>query len=81
MRRLTATQRTAVRSIHDGTATEGAGVRADTMRVLRRQGVVTPVGARAVELTAYGQRVYDAIMRTGDGPEDLKEKLWFGGRR
>jgi hypothetical protein len=72
---LTATQRSAIRWIHDG-PTEG--IHGLTIKALIRRGLVTRENENADPvLTAAGDRAYERIMATGDGPEDLKMLFRF----
>lgn len=80
---LSTAQRKAIRAVHDG---KYPGVppntTARTIVSLVRRGYVTINGeTMEASLTRTGRVVYDAIMATGDGPEDLKAKLRFGGQR
>jgi hypothetical protein len=74
-RGLSVTMRKAVRWIHDG---EAHTVRPQTLKALRERRIITTQDP--VALTEYGQRVHADIMKSGDGPEDLKEMFNFKWR-
>lgn len=79
MTRLTPTQRTAIRSIHDG---KGDDVTRGTFAALERRGLVHQRSIDGVRtLTPTGESTYRNIMSSGDGPEDLKERFRFLGFR
>jgi hypothetical protein len=68
-RTLSAPQRTAIRAIHDGRG----GYAGPTRRSLQRMGLVGE--DYPWQLTAAGERAYEQIMASGDGPEDLKMRF------
>lgn len=71
-------QRSAIRAIHDGRGPQH--LHPATVAALSRRHLihVTSDGEQpVVTLTATGERAYEQIMASGDGPEDLKERLRF----
>lgn len=64
---LTMAQRESVRSIADGDADE---VSKYHIGILRNKGLVH---SDSRELTPKGREAYEEIMKSGDGPEALKE--------
>lgn len=77
MTHLTTAQRVAIRAIHDDPTGEGVdAIRASTIRALINRGIVQVVVGEWM-LTRLGERTYQEIMSSGDGPEDLKARLNF----
>lgn len=68
---LSVAKRNAIRDIHDGAPARAVGNR--TLESLVVTGYVD--GMRDPRLTAKGQREYDLIMESGDGPEALKQRF------
>lgn len=63
--RLTVSQREAIRGIHDGRGYDNKR----TLESLRKRGYLD----MSWSLTPMGERAYEQIMQSGDGPERLKE--------
>lgn len=75
MSHLSHTMRTAIRNIKDG---HPEHVSSRTMGALENRRMVTTTAPGAYPiLTPLGERTYTEIMRSGDGPEDLKERFSF----
>ena len=69
---LTPTMRTAIRWEHEGSE-HRSSVKAPTIAALVRRGYMSIDGETMERsLTPAGERAYERIMRSGDGPEDLK---------
>lgn len=77
MKRLTPPQREALRRVADGKSLRGW--HAGTIDALLRRALITgrSDSATRYDLTVKGERTHRDIMRSGDGPEALKELFRF----
>lgn len=72
--KLSVPQREAIRDLHEHPVRPSMvpSIAPQTIRALRRRGLVEEVGYK---LTSLGVRAYRGIMESGDGPEELKSML------